>query len=88
MTPVRIAEMVSSYEEAIEYANSRESDNISIIGGAQIYNLALQSRILDSIYLSIIESVVEGDAFFPWINPLHYKLYAIHDKGVKVVEYK
>lgn len=49
-----------SLEEAFEKAGGGE---IFVIGGAQIYSLALPHA--DKLYLTLIEDEKEGDAFFP-----------------------
>ena len=55
---------VHSIEEGIEVAKKEEGgDEIFIIGGAQIYKLALPFA--DKLYLTIIEDEQEGDTFFP-----------------------
>lgn len=38
---------------------------IFVIGGAEIYKLALEKKIVDRIYLTEIEGEFEGDVFFP-----------------------
>ncbi|MFA5593446.1 MAG: dihydrofolate reductase [Micavibrio sp.] len=56
-------------EEAIEQAAKTDTDEICIIGGAQIYAQALQNNCADKIYLTRIHKDVEGDAFFPALGP-------------------
>jgi dihydrofolate reductase len=53
----------SSLDEAIEMVQGETDDEIMIIGGAQIYALALP--IADRIYLTRVHQEPEGDAFFP-----------------------
>ncbi|MFT7643899.1 MAG: dihydrofolate reductase [Pirellulaceae bacterium] len=50
-----------SLDEAIQLAHG--DDEIFIIGGAEIYRQALPR--VDRIYLTSVNSTVEGDAFFP-----------------------
>ena len=54
--------IVSSIEEAVAKASSLDSEEIFNIGGAQIYELGLPYT--DRIYLTIVETEKEGDAFF------------------------
>ncbi len=44
-----------------------ESEEVCVIGGAQIYALALP--LADRIFLTEIKTRLEGDAFFPEIGP-------------------
>lgn len=53
-----------SIEEALEFAKTIEGEEIFVIGGAQIYQLALQYA--DKLYLTLVEAEVpDADAFFP-----------------------
>lgn len=53
----------TSLEEAIEKAKAETSDEIMVIGGSQIYALALP--LADRIYLTRVHQEPEGDAHFP-----------------------
>ena len=60
------ADVFSSLEDAIAAAKeNRETDNkeVMVIGGAQIYNLALP--LADRVYLTRVHQTPDGDAFFP-----------------------
>lgn len=52
--------IATSLEEAFEKAGN---DEVFVIGGAQIYTLALPYA--DKLYLTLIEDEKEADAFFP-----------------------
>ncbi len=61
------AEVVSSLEDAMRYAESVSTqDEIIIMGGAQIYKLALP--LADRLYLTEVHANVDGDAWFPEFN--------------------
>ncbi len=56
--------VVHSLHEALRVTQSKGEDEAFIIGGAEIYQLALP--VLDKIYLTEIDLIIEnGDAFFP-----------------------
>jgi len=56
--------IVHSLEEAITLAVQQAGgDEIFIIGGGQIYNLALP--FIERLYLTIVKGSFEGDVFFP-----------------------
>jgi dihydrofolate reductase len=54
---------VTSLEQAIELAAATGTDEIFVIGGAEIYKLALAKA--DRLYLTLVHQSVDGDAFFP-----------------------
>jgi len=55
----------SSLTEAIQKAKSEDTDEIMIIGGAQIYTQAIKEGLADRIYLTRVHQAPDGDAFFP-----------------------
>ncbi len=56
--------VVDSIEKAIEKAKESEgSDEIFIVGGAELYKETI--KLGAKLYLTIIDEEVEGDAFFP-----------------------
>ena len=62
--------MVNSLEDAMaegaQACNATESDEIMVIGGAQIYRDCVP--IADKLYLTKVDAEIEGDAFFPKID--------------------
>jgi dihydrofolate reductase len=57
-------ETATSVEEAISLAKADTAEEVFVIGGEQIYRLALP--LADRIYLTRVHTVIEdGDAFFP-----------------------
>lgn len=61
------AQVVPSLEAALEFcrglARGVVNDEVFIIGGMQIYQLALP--LVDRIYLTVVHQDFEGDAYFP-----------------------
>lgn len=58
--------VVNSLEEAIKAAKMNKEDEAFIIGGGEIYKLAM--NIADKIHLTEIGGSFEGDTFFPIID--------------------
>ncbi len=59
--------IATSLDEAIEKAKAETKSEIMVIGGSQIYALALP--LADRIYLTRVHQEPEGDAFFPEFGP-------------------
>lgn len=55
--------VMPSLESAIEYAKANGEDELFIIGGAQIYALAIP--LINKLYLTKVHADVEGDVVFP-----------------------
>ena len=60
--------VVNSVEAALEIAKQNGDTEPFIIGGGQIYKIALEKNLVDKIYLTEIHHSFEGDTFFPNLN--------------------
>ena len=45
-----------------------ETEDLMICGGAQIYQLALEANIVDTLIISLIPGLWQGDVYFPRLN--------------------
>jgi dihydrofolate reductase len=61
--------VVGSFEEALEAA--RPAEEAMVIGGGEIYARALP--VADRVYLTRVETEVEGDAFFPELSSAQWR---------------
>lgn len=69
-----------SLHEALEIADANQEVEVFVIGGSEIYRLALP--VLDRIYLTEIDLFVDkGDAFFPDFSPEEWKLISQEENG-------
>lgn len=66
------AVVMHDLDEALEYAFDQKEEEVFIIGGAQIYKMALS--IADRLYLTEIDLEVEGDTYFPEFDLTQWKL--------------
>lgn len=61
--------VVASFDAALDAA--RASDEVFVIGGAEIYRLALERA--DRVYLTRLDAAFEGDTFFPTLDPAAWR---------------
>jgi len=73
--------VVNSVEAALEIANKNGDNEPFIIGGGQIYKLALEANLVDKIYLTKVHHSFEGDTFFPELNANWEKTNIIINKA-------
>lgn len=66
------ATTVDSLEAALSLARVENTDEICVIGGGEIYRHSLPSA--DRLYLTVIEAEVEGDTYFPDIDPAGWRV--------------
>lgn len=73
----------TSIQEALDLAKANGEDEAFIIGGGQIYAQSLD--IVDTIYLTQIHKTLEGDVFYPELDPSQWnKVFTEkHDKDEK-----
>lgn len=55
----------TSLEAALDFGRESGEEEVFIIGGAQVYGLAIEAGIVDTMYLTHVEREYEGDTFFP-----------------------
>ena len=58
----------TSLEDALNIAAKEKSDEVIIIGGAQIYKQAIEKNLANKIYLTRVHQSPDGDAFFPELD--------------------
>jgi dihydrofolate reductase len=65
------AVVVRTIEQAIEYARAAGDDEAMVIGGGEIYALALPKA--DRLYFTLIDTEMDGDTFFPAFDEGQWK---------------
>ncbi len=58
--------VVRNMEDAFSLAGSQQTDEVFVIGGGQIYQLALP--VANRLYLTEVKTTLQGDTFFPDID--------------------
>lgn len=82
-----------SIDDALQKAKDLNTDEIYVIGGGQIYKSLLS--ITDCIYATEVDVEIEGDTFFPELNPVDwtsetiesFEKYERNEYGFKIVKY-
>lgn len=68
----------SSLDDALQFCRNNNYEKVFIIGGAEIYKLALP--IVDEMIISIMKFEAEGDVYFPEFNEAEWTKEKIMDK--------
>ena len=71
------AQVAFSLQEAIELAKRADCKEAFIIGGGKVY--AESISIADKIYMTRVHTTIDGDAFFPVIDEVEWKLESNKD---------
>ncbi|MEX0983141.1 MAG: dihydrofolate reductase [Bacteroidales bacterium] len=70
--------VTDSIEHAIQIAEGHNPEEAFIVGGGEIYRQTLD--LVDRIYITIIDTEVDGDAFYPKIDPNNYHIVSKIEK--------
>ena len=73
------AALVTSLEDALEIAREAGESEAFIIGGGQIYKMALDARVVDTMYITHVHGEPDGDAFFPEFDSTQWTLTVLDD---------
>ncbi len=65
--------VLASMEEALKRARAAGEQEAFIIGGGEIFKQALEKDLIERLYLTQIHANIEGDVFFPLVDPLEWK---------------
>ncbi|WLQ14128.1 dihydrofolate reductase [Hahella aquimaris] len=60
-----------SLDEAVSLAGREQTDEVMLIGGAELYRQGL--AVAQRVYLTEVKTSVQGDAFFPELNPADWR---------------
>lgn len=63
--------VVNSIDEGLDIARNNNEQETFIIGGGEIYKQSMD--LVDKIYYTEVKAVVDGDTFFPEIDPNRWK---------------
>ena len=63
--------VANSVQEALDLGNKLDPEQVSVIGGEQIFAQTLAQT--DRIYLTRVHQTFQGDTFFPELNPADWK---------------
>ena len=58
--------IANSLEEALEMA--KDEENVFVIGGAQVYQYAMEHNLVDTLDITLVHHEFEADVFFPEID--------------------
>jgi dihydrofolate reductase len=71
------AVVVNNWNDAMFVANDADCKEVFVIGGGQIFKEAIRKA--DRIYMTRVHTIVDGDVFFPEIDPKRWKVVSKRD---------
>jgi dihydrofolate reductase len=73
------AALTTSLKDALDIAREAGESEAFVIGGGQVYTMALEEGIIDTMYITHVHGTPDGDAFFPEFDPSEWTLQVIDD---------
>jgi dihydrofolate reductase len=64
----------NSLKDCLTHFENENERKVFIIGGGEIYKMALDANCLDEMFITYVDGVFDADTFFPVINPNEWKL--------------
>lgn len=65
-------EIANNFQKALSVAEETEAKEVFVIGGGEIFNMTIDQA--DIIYMTRVHTEMEGDVFFPEIDPGQWQL--------------
>ena len=89
------ATVVQSIEAALEIAHVNGEDEAFIIGGGEIYKMAMENNLASTMYITHVRHSFEADVYFPPYDPDEYEFEILsehqpdekHDYEFVIVKY-
>jgi dihydrofolate reductase len=72
----------TSLDACLDYFKDENEKTIFIIGGGEIYNLALKSNRVEEMYITEINQVYDADTFFPEFDSANWKAEVISNQEI------
>ena len=69
--------VVKSLDDAIFVSRETDANEIMVIGGGEIFKIAFEKA--KRIYITRVQAVLEGDTYFPEIDPKDWRLVSQKD---------
>lgn len=66
--------VVSSVQAAMAHVQAQDAPELMVIGGGQLYAQTIDQA--DRLYLTVVETDIEGDAHFPEFDEAQFKITA------------
>lgn len=89
------AVVMHTLEDALAHARNRGETEAFVIGGGEIYALAMKKKLLDKMYLTHVHGQFEGDTYYPQFDASEWSKRIIgeheadekHIVGFTITEY-
>lgn len=69
----------NSIEKALEFCKSEGHQHVFVIGGGQIYKLALEKDLVDIMYLTRVHESFDADSFYPEFDEAEWEKEVLSD---------
>lgn len=72
----------NSLNDCLDHFKDEKERKVFIIGGGEIYKMALESNFLDEMYITYVNGVFDADTFFPKFDESEWKMQVIGSQSL------
>lgn len=72
----------NSLNECLDHFKDEKERKVFIIGGGEIYKMALDSNILNEMYITYVDGFFDADTFFPEFDENKWKNQIISEQSI------
>ena len=72
----------NSLNDCLKHFEKEEERKVFIIGGGEVYKLALDLNCLNEMYITFIDGVFDADTFFPEIDESGWQVNVLSNQGI------
>ena len=70
----------NSLNECLDHFKDEKERKVFIIGGGEIYKMALDSNVLNEMYITYVDGVFDADTFFPDFDEREWKVEVLDNQ--------
>lgn len=72
----------NSLNECLDHFKDEKERKVFIIGGGEIYKMALDSNVLNEMYITYVDGFFDADTFFPEFDENKWKNQIISEQSI------
>lgn len=72
----------NSLNDCLDHFKDEKERKVFIIGGGEIYKIALDSNCLNEMYITFVNGVFDADTFFPKFDESEWKKQVLNEQSI------
>jgi dihydrofolate reductase len=72
----------NSLKDCLTHFENENERKVFIIGGGEIYKMALDANCLDEMFITDVDGVFDADTFFPEFDEIEWKVEVLSEQKI------